>query len=154
MVLIGAENILLSYKGLLISGLSLRLRYRSLPIISFLLSAADRQCVTLLVPLDLSAACATVVDHDHVVDLRRLQNQNGFDGTALQWLKQFLHAIRSLPAIFDPTLPPTGLRCATGGGGLRPTACVSALHGGDVCNHRQLWTNSRWLMILRWILCS
>ena len=48
-----------------------------------ILLAMDRQHVTLLVLLDLSAALNTV---DHQVLLRRLEVTYGITGTALQWL--------------------------------------------------------------------
>ena len=52
-----------------------------------ILSAIDRQHVTLLVLLDLSAAFDTV---DHRVLLRRLEVTYGITGTALQQFRSYL----------------------------------------------------------------
>ena len=53
-----------------------------------LLMAMDRQKVTLLILLDLSAAFDTIV-HDILVD--KLRNCFGIDGTVLAWIKSYLN---------------------------------------------------------------
>ena len=50
--------------------------------------AMDRQKVTLLILLDLSAAFDTIV-HDILVD--KLRNCFGIDGTVLAWIKSYLN---------------------------------------------------------------
>ena len=58
-----------------------------LRVLSDIFAAADRQRVTLLGLLDLSAAFDCV---DHALLLNRLQQGFGIDGTALRWLTSFL----------------------------------------------------------------
>jgi len=58
-----------------------------LKVITDVLRAADRDEVTLLCLLDLSAAFDTV---DHDILLARLQISFGVHGTALSWLESFL----------------------------------------------------------------
>ena len=53
-----------------------------------LLMVMDRQKVTLLILLDLSAAFDTIV-HDILVD--KLRNCFGIDGTVLAWIKSYLN---------------------------------------------------------------
>jgi len=61
---------------------------RDLRVLSDIYEAADRQDVTLLGLLNLSAAF-DCVDHDILV--RRLKQSFGIYGTALEWLQSFLH---------------------------------------------------------------
>ena len=58
-----------------------------LKIASDILHAVDREDVTLLCLLDLSAAFDTV-DHDILVD--RLEGAFGLRGQVLEWIKSFL----------------------------------------------------------------
>ena len=60
-----------------------------LRVLSDIFAATDKQCVTLLGLLDLSAAFDCV---DHAILLDRLQLVFGLDGCALDWLTSFLEA--------------------------------------------------------------
>jgi len=58
-----------------------------LRVMSDIFAATDKQHVTLLGLLDLSAAFDCV---DHTILLNRLQNTFGLDGVALAWMTSFL----------------------------------------------------------------
>ena len=60
-----------------------------LRVLSDIFAATDKQCVTLVGLLDLSAAFDCV---DHAILLDRLQLVFGLDGCALDWLTSFLEA--------------------------------------------------------------
>jgi len=59
-----------------------------LRVLSDIFAATDKQCVTLLGLLDLSAAFDCV---DHTILLNRLQNVFGVDGVILEWMTSFLY---------------------------------------------------------------
>jgi hypothetical protein len=68
-----------------------------LKVLSDILSATDRQCVTLLGLLDMSAAFDTV---DHTILLQRLSSSFGMSGSVLSWLNSFLSG-RTQQVIFN-----------------------------------------------------
>jgi len=86
-----------------------------LRVLSDIYAAADRQDVTLLGLLDVSAAF-DCVDHDNLV--RWLQQSIGICGTALEWLQSFLHG-RTQQVCYNGQLSavvqaPAALRRSTG----------------------------------------
>ena len=76
---------------------------------SDLLHAVDREEVSILFLLDLSAAFDTV---DHHLLLNRLHSRYGFSGTTLKWISSYLRARTQQVLIGDDTFSnPSTLKC-------------------------------------------
>ena len=79
-----------------------------LRVFSDILRSMDRQKVTILVLLDLSAAFDTV---DHNILLHRLHTRFGISGTALDWFKDYLSNRRQRVSVNGSLSDPVQIKC-------------------------------------------
>ena len=105
-----------------------------LRVLSDIYAAADKQEVTLLGLLDLSAAFDCV---DHDILLRHLRQSFGIGGTAMAWIESFLRG-RTQQMAYAGSLSAAILQlCGVPQGSvLGPLLAVPAVYGGIVRHHR------------------